>query len=331
LINSDWCRSSTLALWLLSLSLASGASAQIADVSLPDAPTARLVAVADQATSDQAAADQANTQSGDLPAGQPPSSPAPPATQNVPPPTPAQTPIPAQTEREKAQQQLNQEEKQRIIGIVPNFNTSYVSDAVPLSPRQKLSLAFRSSVDPFVFFAAGVDAAIGQAQNSFAGYGQGWGAYGKYFGASYLDDFDGTMIGNAFLPILLKQDPRYFRLGTGTFKHRLLYSISTTFWCKNDNQKWGPNYSNVLGNLAAGGISNLYYPASDRGAALTIERGFTVTAEGTIGGFFDEFWPDIAHKIFKGRYAKLQGNIPGSTPAATTPPPATTPPATPPP
>ena len=319
MIKFDWYRSSTLAVWLVGLSLASGAAAQMTTDSLPSAPTGGLMALADQA----------NTLPGAEPGGQTQPNPAPAATQDA---TPAastqqasQSPDPPQTEREKAEQQLKQQERQRIVGIVPNFNTSYVSDAVPLSPRQKLSLAFRSSVDPFVFFAAGADAAVGQAQNSFRGYGQGWGAYGKYFGASYADDFDGTMIGNAFLPMLLKQDPRYFRKGTGTFKRRLAYSLLTTVWCKNDNQKWGPNYSNVIGNLAAGGISNLYYPASDRGAGLTIERGLTVTAEGTVGAFFDEFWPDIAHKVFKGRYARLQGNIPSATPTPSTPPPATPP------
>lgn len=218
-------------------------------------------------------------------------------------------------DREKAAEQLKRQEKQRILGIVPNFNTSYVADAVPLSRTQKFGLAFHSAVDPFIFVAAAGDAGISQAQNEFPGYGQGWGGYAKRFGASYVDDFDGTMIGNALLPALLKQDPRYFRRGTGTFKSRLLYSISTTVWCKNDNGKWGPNYSNVIGNLAAGGISNLYYPSSDRGAGLTIERGFTVTAEGTLGALADEFWPDVAHRLFKGRYARLQGNIPDSTPA----------------
>ena len=197
--------------------------------------------------------------------------------------------------------------------MAPNFNTSYIADAAPLSVGQKFNLAFHSAVDPFVFFAAGVDAGLSQAEDSFPAYGQGAQGFAKYFGASYVDDFDGTMIGNAILPSLLKQDPRYFRKGTGTFTHRLLYSVATTVWCKNDNGKWGPNYSNVLGNLAAGGISNLYYPASDRGASLTVERGFTVTAEGTIGAVFEEFWPDIARKTFKNHLKGLQPNIPTPT------------------
>ena len=172
------------------------------------------------------------------------------------------------------------------------------------------NLAFHTAIDPVSFGVAGFDAGLSQAQNDFPGYGQGAQGYAKRFGASYADNFDGTMLGNAIFPILLKQDPRYFRRGKGSFTSRLFYSLSTTVWCKNDNGTWGPNYSNMLGNLAAGGISNLYYPASDRGAGLTFERGFTVTAYGAFGGVFNEFWPDIANKIFKDKMAKLQPNVP---------------------
>ena len=222
--------------------------------------------------------------------------------------------------QEKAAQQLKQQEQQRIAGVVPNFNVSYNKDAVPLTRKQKLHLAWRTATDPVAFGIAAFDAGLSQAENDFPGYGQGAQGYGKRFGASYADNFDGTLLGNAVFPILLKQDPRYFRRGEGSFTSRLFYSLSTTVWCKNDNGKWGPNYSNLLGNLSAGGISNLYYPASDRGAGLTFERGFTVTAYGAFGGVFNEFWPDIARKIFKDKMAKLQPRVPpSSTPVATPP------------
>ncbi len=217
---------------------------------------------------------------------------------------------PTQSQQERAAEQLRQQERQRIAGVVPNFNVSYNEDAPPLSRKQKLNLAWHTATDPVSFGIAGFDAGLSQAQDDFPGYGQGAQGYAKRFGASYVDNFDGTILGNAIFPILLKQDPRYFRRGQGSFTSRLLYSLSTTVWCKNDNGKRGPNYSNLLGNLAAGGISNLYYPASDRGAALTFERGFTVTAYGAFGGVFNEFWPDVAKKIFKNKMAKLQPHVP---------------------
>jgi hypothetical protein len=249
----------------------------------------------------------------------------------VPDPAPAvQTPVkPQKSPKDQAAEQVKEQEKQRIAGVVPNFNVSYNKDAPPLSPKQKLHIAFRTAVDPVSFGIAGFDAGLSQAENDFPGYHQGLKGYAKRFGASYADNFDGTLIGNAIFPILLKQDPRYFRRGTGSFKSRLFYSLSTTVWSKSDNGKWGPNYSNILGNLAAGGISNLYYPASDRGAALTFERGFTVTAYGAFGGVFNEFWPDIAKKIFKNKMAKLQPKVPPATDAPVDAAPVPPPPAAP--
>jgi hypothetical protein len=199
----------------------------------------------------------------------------------------------------KAAEQLEREEKQRILGFIPEFNTSNDADAARLSRKQKMQLAFKSATDPFAFVTAGIDAGLSQASDGHAGYGQGMPGYAKRFGASYTDSFDATMIGNGILPGLLHQDPRYFRKGLGSFKGRFIYSALSTVRAKNDDGHWQPNYSNVLGNLAAGGIANLYYPKEDRGATLTVERALIVSAEGAIGAFLYEFWPDIARKLPK--------------------------------
>jgi hypothetical protein len=199
---------------------------------------------------------------------------------------------------------LKQEEHQRILGVVPNFNTVETSGGVPsLSPKQKWHLAFKSSVDPFVFVADGFVAGLSQARNTNPEFGQGAEGYGKRFGASALDSADGTLWGNAILPILFKEDARYFRLGEGTFTHRFFYSAATTIWCRRDNGSWGPNYANVLGNFISGGISNAYYPAAERGFGQTVDGALTVTAEGVVGAEFVEFWPDISRHLFKKHYA----------------------------
>jgi hypothetical protein len=200
-----------------------------------------------------------------------------------------------------AERQVKQQEKQRILGVVPEFNISNIQDAATLSPGQKFELATKSALDPFAFVAAGFDAGLSQADNDFAGYGQGAQGYAKRFAASYMDSFDGTMLGNAVFPILFHQDPRYFRRGEGSFASRLLYAAASTVRCKGDDGDWQFNYSNVLGNLTAGGIANVYYPQADRGAALIFQRALTVTAEGAIGAAFYEFWPDIERKMFHKR------------------------------
>ncbi len=204
-----------------------------------------------------------------------------------------------QDQREKAEQQIKEQEKQRVLGIVPAFNTSYRSDAVSLTAKQKISLAFRSSIDPVTFGTAILVAGYGEAFDSDSGFPWGAKGFGERAGAKYLDAADGTMIGNGFLPALLHQDPRYFRLGHGSTTHRLFYAIATSVICKHDKTgKWEPNYSNVGGNIISGAISTLYYPPNDSGLGLTIGNGLIVTAEGTIGGVFQEFWPDISRKVF---------------------------------
>jgi hypothetical protein len=199
-------------------------------------------------------------------------------------------------EHDLAEKQLKEQEHQRILGIMPAFNSANAGTAVPLSPSQKFRLAFRSATDPFTFVFASFDAGVNQAQDDYHGYGQGMAGYSKRFAASYVDTFNGTMLGNAVLPVLLHQDPRYFRKGTGSVKSRLLYAAFSTIRCRGDNGRWQPSYSNLLGNLAAGTISNLYYTPEDRGVGLTFQRAMVVSAEGGIGAMLLEFWPDISRK-----------------------------------
>lgn len=209
-------------------------------------------------------------------------------------------------EHEEAEKVLKAEEHQRIAGVLPNFNTVIGGYAPPLSAGQKMRASFRSAVDPAQFVIAGISGAYGQATDTHSsidstgfrhGYPQGAVGYIKRYGAAYADQFDGTILGNGVFPALLHQDARYFRLGTGSIKHRILYSAASTIRCKSDKAKWQPNVSNLLGNLAAGGVSNLYYPAAERGFELTVEQGLLVTLEGTFGSFLLEFYPDIQKKI----------------------------------
>ncbi len=179
----------------------------------------------------------------------------------------------ALTRTELAEAEIKDEEKQRILGFVPNFYVSYVSDAAPLTAKQKFELAWKATIDPVNFALTGVIAGIEQSQNAFSGYGQGAQGYAKRFGASYADGVTGTFIGGAILPSLLKQDPRYFYKGSGTRRSRVLYALANSVICKGDNGRWQPNYSSILGGLAAGGISNLYYPEKNRdGVELTFEN-----------------------------------------------------------
>ena len=191
---------------------------------------------------------------------------------------------------EVAEEQIKVEEKQRVLGVIPNFYVSYVPNAAPLNARQKFRLAWKATIDPVTFLVTGAFAGIEQAEDHFKGYGQGAEGYAKRFGAGYGDTVTSTFIGGAILPSLLKQDPRYFYKGTGSTSSRIRYAIANSVICKGDNGRWQPNYSNIIGNLASGGISNLYYPEQDRnGAALTFENAGIGIGANAVANILQEF------------------------------------------
>jgi hypothetical protein len=198
--------------------------------------------------------------------------------------------VDAITQEDLAEQQISAEVKQRIIGVLPNFYVSYIPNAAPLTRKQKFKLAIKVTIDPVTFLTTGVTASIEQAQNDFSGYGEGFEGYAKRYGATYGTRVASTFFGAALLPSLLHQDPRYFYRGRGRIVTRALYAISTVVICKGDNGHWQPNYSNVLGNLAAGGLSSLYYPDSDRhDAQVTVDNILIGVGTGAIGTLFQEF------------------------------------------
>lgn len=187
-----------------------------------------------------------------------------------------------------AAEQVRMEEKQRVFGIIPNFYVAYDHDAVPLTAKLKFKLALKASTDPVFFAATALVAGADQAGDT-PNYGQGVKGYVQRFGASYATGFTDIMVGEAILPSLLHQDPRYFYQGSGTTRSRILHALSSPFICKGDNGNWQPNFSSVGGDLAAGAISNIYFPPSNRGAGILFENALITTGGRIASGLVQEF------------------------------------------
>jgi len=279
---------------------------QTASLTLPDAPS-HLITTGFSSSLDSSVEDDQQTSAT---APQNPqkdsAAPAPPAQQTD------------EQRRAEGERELKAQTQQRMLGIVPAFNEVIGGTAVPLTPKQKFKLFLVGSVDPYQFVIAGLDAGIEQAQDTYPEYHFGIQGYSRRYAASFFDNWDGNFWGNAVLPSLLKQDPRYFRLGHGSPLHRIFYTALSTVRAKGDNGKWQPNYSNVAGNFIGGAISNFYYPQSDRGVELTLERGLTVTVEGVIGALAEEFYPDLAGAMQR-RKARKDAAKAAAEPAAAVP------------
>jgi hypothetical protein len=194
------------------------------------------------------------------------------------------------TQAEVAQEQVKAAEHQRVIGILPNFYSSYIWDAEPLDARQKFDLAFHSITDPIEFVGTGIIAGAEQATDTFPGYGQGAEGYAKRYGAAYADDVLGRVIGSAILPSLIHQDPRYFYKGSGSVRSRVFYAMSRALITRGDSGRTEPNYSRLFGSFAAGGLANLYYPRADRGVGLTLADGLVSIAGHAVDNLIREFF-----------------------------------------
>lgn len=182
-----------------------------------------------------------------------------------------------------AAEQIRVEEKQRVMGVIPNFYTSYIHEAAPLTWRQKFSLAVRGTFDPVAFIGVGFAAGIEQANNSYAGYGQGASGYGKRYAAKLADGRISDLLTHAVFPTLFHQDPRYYYQGYGSFKSRLRHAVGSAFVTRSDSGRTEPNYSYFLGDVSAAALSNLYYPQANRGAHLVFTNA-AVGLAGRVGG-----------------------------------------------
>jgi len=187
-----------------------------------------------------------------------------------------------------ATEQVRMEEQQRVLGFIPNFYVSYESHPAPLTPKLKFELALRFAVNPVTIAGSAVIAGIDQAADT-PNYGQSAIGYGQRLGANYANGLVDIMVGSAILPSILRQDPRYLYNGTGSTKSRFLYAISRTFICMGDNGRWQPNYSTIGGDLAAGAISNAYYPTSNRGVGLVFQNFLVRTGVRMADGLLEEF------------------------------------------
>ena len=169
------------------------------------------------------------------------------------------------TTEQLAEEELHNELKQRVLGVLPNFYTSYQWNAAPLSAKQKLKLTFRAATDPVFLGTTAITAGIEQARNDFPEYGGGPAGYWKRYGAAYGDAVIGRLMGSVVFAAVFHQDPRYFVMTNGSWERRSWHAISSTVIQRGDNRRWQPAYAHIFGSASAALIASTYHPGSSPG------------------------------------------------------------------
>jgi hypothetical protein len=201
----------------------------------------------------------------------------------------------------------------RIFGILPNYRTipGTFQNVKPLSSSEKWGLAKANSFDPASFLVAGLFAGIGQVEHQFPSWGHGGKGLGRRYEAAFADQVIGNYLTEAVVPILFREDPRYFRMGHGGFFPRIGFAMGRIAITRTDAGSNQANYSELLGNAAAAGIANAYNPAAERTAGNTVQKFGTQLAMDALCNVLKEFWPDIRHKLFHG---SDRGNLQSAAP-----------------
>jgi hypothetical protein len=237
----------------------------------------------------------------ETPASAPPGPPAlssePAPKRPAPPDAPSATqerPKEGKTELERETGTIND----RILTVMPNYGTVENAHALPpISSTQKFRLATAGVLDYFAFPFDGALAAIDQAKNSPASWGQGWGAYGKRYGATFADNSIGTYMTTAIFPSALHEDPRYYQLGQGSISHRAFYSLSRLVVARTDSGHSRLNFSELIGNALAAGVSNVYHAPEDRTFGRNLGTYGQLDMWDGLSNLMKEFWPDIHRKM----------------------------------
>src|SRR5260370_25841480 len=161
----------------------------------------------------------------------------------------------------------------RILGIIPNYRAVNADTKFPpLSFKGKFKLATEDSFDSSSLLVAGFTAGISQAKNQTPEFHQGGAGYARYFWHSFADQAVGNYFTEFIVPSATREDPRYYTRYHGSFIKRTSYSVSRLFVTRTDSGGETFNFSEIIGNGAGAGISDLYYPRQERTRAKTSQK-----------------------------------------------------------
>ena len=166
-----------------------------------------------------------------------------------------------------------------------------------LSPGQKFQLFVDNSVALDTITYAILGSAIGQADDSPTGFGEGGDAYAKRFGSSMARQASSEFFGTFILASALHEDPRFYAEIHPTFFHAVKYSFQHVFIMRSDDGRDVVAWSKLGGPLLAEGLANAYWPDRNRTVGDTLFRYGLDLAAKAGGNMLREYFPVFYAKV----------------------------------
>jgi len=274
---------------LLGLAAMGRAQSALASPTLPDAPSAVLVAAAesDGALGDGVAAGAQRT------VGQKPVA----TTDAAPGPAAAAMEVDCPRGLLKDFEFLTQKQRAACQQQDPLVFIVEPGPVKPLTPEQKGRLAVKGVIDPFNLFTIVAFSGISVAANAHSAYGPGLHGWGLLIGYSLVEDAQGETTGTFLIPVLAHEDPRYHRLPGHPVGQRVLHALAHTVVSQGDDGHIMPNYATLINYPLSAEISNLYVPGIGPNAPDTFKRVLVGYGTDPVGAMVAEFLPDVAKRV----------------------------------
>ena len=164
----------------------------------------------------------------------------------------------------------------------------------------KFQLFVDNSISVHTITWAMLGAAVGQADDSPTGFGEGWDAYAKRFGTSMGRQASAEFFGTFVLASALHEDPRFYAEINPSFMHAVKYSVQRVFITRNDDGRDVANLSGLIGPAMGEGLSNVYWPDRNRTVGDTLLRYGLDLASKAGGNMLREYWPVFYGKVHHG-------------------------------
>jgi hypothetical protein len=164
-----------------------------------------------------------------------------------------------------------------------------------LDAKDKMVLWLHEEVEPTAPVPALFSAGYSQVTDGDPRYGSDKAAFGVRLGAVLLRQTSMRLFSDSLIPTLDHEDPRYFRLASGSYLARGLHAVEFTVIDRNDAGRRVLNVFDLAGHLVASALTLAYYPDPSQNGRVVMKTWGYALAGAAVDNIFLEFWPDVVN------------------------------------
>lgn len=167
----------------------------------------------------------------------------------------------------------------------------------PFTPRESFHRFTSNTTDPVNLVGGVFDAALGTAPNRPKEYGPHWGGFADRYGIGVTSSVTENAL-EAGADIILREDPRYFRVPDRPFKARVGNVLRFTFVARGGRGNLRPAYARYTTIFGSNFLSNTWRVQSEANAHDALLRTSEDFGGRLASNAFQEFWPDVKRRLF---------------------------------